>query len=97
MALRSHHSPRTRFAVISAGVHQGQPVTRVLYGEGGFTLLDRTMQDENPDDHGLEEFHVVCEACAIEAHPEAGVGMDLARRGGSSRFVEGHGWTEEMQ
>jgi hypothetical protein len=49
MALRSHHSPRTRFAVISAGVHQGQPVTRVLYGEGGFTLLDRTMQDENPE------------------------------------------------
>jgi hypothetical protein len=97
MPLRSHHSPRTRLAVISDGVHQGQPVTRVFYGDGGFTLLDRAMQEENPDDHELEEFHAVCLDCLLERHPEAGAGMDVARRGGSSRFVEGHGWMEEMQ
>jgi hypothetical protein len=69
----------------------------VIHGEGGFTLLDAEMQDENPDDHELEEFHAVCLDCLIETHPEAGTGMDLARVGGSSRFVEGHGWMEEMQ
>jgi hypothetical protein len=97
MVLHGHHSPRTRLAVVSDGVHQGQPITRVIYGEGGFTLLDAAMQDENPNDHELHEFHVICESCLIERHPEAGAGMDIARRGGSSRYVEGHGWMEEMQ
>jgi hypothetical protein len=67
----------------------------VLHGEDGFTLLDAAMQDENPDDHELEEFHVLCEACVIEKHPEAGAGMDIARRAGSSRFHVGI-WTEEI-
>lgn len=89
------HSPHTRLAVVSDGVHQGQPVTRVIHGEAGFTFLDSAVQDENPHDHELEEFHVLCEACVIEQHPEAGTGMDIARRGGSSRFVEGHGWMVE--
>jgi hypothetical protein len=52
-------------------------------------------EEEDPDDHELEEFHAVCLDCLIESHPEAGAGMDIARRGGSSRFVEGHGWMEE--
>lgn len=88
---------KSRLAVISDAVHQGQPVTRVLYGEGGFTLLDAEMADENPDEHELEEFHVVCLDCLIDQHPEVGAGMDIAKRAGSSRFVEGHGWMEEMQ
>lgn len=68
---------------------------RVIYGEGGFTLLDAEMADENPDEHGVEEFHVVCLDCLLEAHPEAGAGMDLARRAGSSRLHVGT-WMEEM-
>jgi hypothetical protein len=71
-------------------------VKRVIYGEGGFTLLDAEMADENPGEHGIEELHVVCLDCLLERHPEAGRGMDLARPGGSSRFVEGQGWMEEM-
>jgi hypothetical protein len=55
------------------------------------------MQDENPDDHAIEEFHVLCEACVVDQHPEAARGMDIARRGGSARFVEGHGWIVETQ
>jgi hypothetical protein len=90
-----HHSPGTRLAIVSEGVHHGQRVTRVLWGEGAFTLLDAEMADEDPDDHEFEEFHAVCLDCLIESHPEAGAGMDIARRGGSSRFVEGHGWMEE--
>lgn len=90
----SHGSP-ARLAVISDGVYQGQPVTRVIYGEGGFTLLDAEMQDENPEDHGVEEFHAVCLDCVIEWHPEAGQGMDIAKRAGSSRFHLGV-WMEEM-
>jgi hypothetical protein len=90
-----HHSPRTRLAIVSDGVHQGRPVTRVIYGDSGFTLLDRAMQDENPDDHELEEFHAVCLDCLIERHPEAGAGMDVARRAGSSRFLVGV-WMEEI-
>jgi hypothetical protein len=95
----SRVSHKSRFAVVSDGVYQGRPVTRVLWFEDGFTLLDRAMQDENPDDHELEEFHVICESCVIDQHPEAARGMDIARRGGSgsSRFVEGHGWMEETQ
>jgi len=93
---RSHHfSPRSELAVISEGVHQGQPVTRVLNTDGGFTLLDAEMADENPDEHYLEEFHVVCVDCLLEGHPEAGRGMDLARRAGSSRFHAGV-WMEEI-
>jgi len=95
--LEDHHSPSKRLAVISDGVHRGEHVTRVIYGDGGFILLDRAMQDENPDDHELGEFHVVYVDCLIQTHPEAGAGMDIARVGGSSRFVEGHGWTGEMQ
>jgi hypothetical protein len=68
----------------------------VIYGEGGFTLLDAEMADENPDDHELAEFRVVCESCVIETHPEAARGMDIARRAGSSRFHAGI-WMEEMQ
>jgi len=78
-------------------VHQGRPVTRVICGDGGFTLLDAEMADEDPNDHEISEFHAVCLDCLIEQHPEAGRGMDVARDGGSSRFVEGHGWMEEMQ
>jgi hypothetical protein len=33
-------------------------VTRVIYGEGGFTLLDAEMADENPDEHGIEELRL---------------------------------------
>ena len=95
MPPRGHHSPRARLAVVSDGVHQGQPVTRVIYGEGGFTLLDAEMADEDPNDHELEEFHAVCLDCLIETHPEAGRGMDVAREEVSSRFVEGHGWMVE--
>lgn len=87
---------KSRLAVISDGVHQGRPIVRVIYGEGGFTLLDAEMADENPDDHELEEFHAVCLACLIETHPEAGAGMDIAKRAGSSRFHLGM-WMEEMQ
>jgi hypothetical protein len=46
-------------------------------------------------EHGLEEFHVVCLDCLLEAHPEAGAGRDLAKRAGSSRFHVGI-WMEEI-
>jgi hypothetical protein len=49
-----------------------------------------------PDDHELDEFHAVCLDCLIETHPEAGAGMDIARRAGSSRFHAGI-WMEETQ
>jgi 5-methylcytosine-specific restriction enzyme A len=44
--------------VISDGVRRGRRVTRVIYGEGGFTLLDAEMADENPDEHGIEELRL---------------------------------------
>lgn len=75
-ALLTH--ARNDLAVVSDGVRRGRPVTRVIYGEGGFTLLDAEMTDENPDDHEVEEFHVICESCVIDKHPEAARGMDLA-------------------
>jgi HNH endonuclease len=68
-------------AVISDGVRRGRPVTRVIYGEGEFTLLDAEMADENPGERDNEEFHVVCLDCLLDQHPEAGAGMDIARRG----------------
>ena len=86
---------RNDLAVISDGVRRGRPVTRVIYGESGFTLLDAEMADENPDEHGIEELHVVCLDCLLDQHPEAGAGMDVARRAGSSRFHVGI-WMEEI-
>lgn len=64
-------------------------MTRVIYGEDGFTLLDAEMADENPDEHGVEELHVVCLDYLLDQHPEAGGGMDVARRAESSRFHAG--------
>lgn len=81
--------------MVSEGVRQGQAVTRVIHGESGFTLLAAEMADENPDDHDIEEVHVVCLDCLLELHPEAGAGMDFARRAGSSRFHLGQ-WMEEI-
>ena len=42
-------------AVISDGVRRGRPVTRVIYGEGGFTWLDAEIADENPCERDIEE------------------------------------------
>jgi hypothetical protein len=67
---------------------------RVIYGDT-FTLLDAEMADENPDEHGIEKFHAVCLHCLLDTHPEAGAGMDIAKRAGSSRFHAGI-WTEEL-
>jgi hypothetical protein len=86
---------RNDLAVISDGVRRGRPATRVIYGEGGFTLLDAEMADENPGERDIEEFHVVCLDCLLDQHPEAGAGMDVARRTGSSRFHVGI-WMEEI-
>ena len=90
-----YKSPHNRFAVISDGVRQGRLITRVIYGEGTFTLLDAEMADEDPDEHGPEAFHAVCLDCLLCGHPEAGRGMDVARRAGSSRF-HAWMWMEEM-
>lgn len=75
--------------MISEGVRLGRPVTRVLYGESGFVVLDAEMADEDPDRHGVDEFRVVCLDCLLERHPEAGGGMDVAKRTGASRLHEG--------
>jgi hypothetical protein len=96
MAAPVAENRHARLAVVSDAVARGEPVTRILHGrESGFVLLDAEMQDENPDDHEVEEFTVVCEACLVEKRPEIGRGMDLAKRAGSSRFHAGI-WTEEM-
>lgn len=51
----SNGEPSNELAVISDGVPEGRSVTRVIYGQSGFTLLDAEMSDADPDDQDVEE------------------------------------------
>jgi hypothetical protein len=95
VASTEFNSRYKRRAVISDGVRQGEPVVRVIHGQGAFMLLDAALADENPDEHGPEAFHAICIHCLLDAHPEAARGMAIARRTGSARFHAGI-WTAEM-
>lgn len=99
MPLRGHHSPPTRLAVVSRGVASGKAPERILYfaeGDPEFLLLDADVP-EDPDETQEGDLLPVCLPCLIDQHPEAGAGMDIAIRAGTSRFVEGRGWMEERQ
>ena len=78
-----------RLATVSEKVVEGAQVTRVLhFPESGFVLLDVDAPDDPGDDY---ELVVICTDCLIEQHPEAGLGMDLAREHGEAR-LEGEAW-----
>jgi hypothetical protein len=71
------------------------PAVRVLYDkcEDGFVLLDASMPGD-PAETREDDQRVVCLGCLLDNHPEAGIGMDLAKRRGAARLVDGD-WLEE--
>ena len=95
--MHGHHSPRKRLAVISGGLTTGRPAARILFErqEGGFLTLDDRMP-EDPAGTSTDDLVVVCEHCLVDQSSEVGAGMDLARRTGGARLVEGQ-WLEERE
>lgn len=85
----------TRLVVVSAAVANGAPVTRVIFTEedGGYLLFDADVP-ANPDEIDEDEVTVLCLGCVVDRHPEAGVGMDLAKRHGEA-WLEGESWVVE--
>jgi hypothetical protein len=49
---------------------------------------------EDPAETREDDLRVVCLGCLLDHHPEAGRGMDLAKRRGAARLVDGV-WLEE--
>ena len=87
---------RGHLAVISGGL-KGGPAARILFErqEGGFLTLDDRMP-EDPAGTSTDDLVVVCEHCLVDQPPEVGAGMDVARRTGGARLVEGQ-WLEERE
>ena len=48
----------------------------------------------DPAETREDDLRVVCLGCLLDNHPEAGIGMDLAKRRGAARLVDGV-WLEE--
>ena len=71
------------------------PAVRVLYlgPDDGYVILDASIPDD-PSALKPGGFTPICLGCLIERRPEVGRGMDVARRAGGARLVEG-AWLEE--
>lgn len=86
-----HHCPSPPLSTVSEGVERGAPVTRVYSdSNGSFVLLAADCPADPADyDGGLV---VTCMSCLLEQHPEAGRGLDLAKRHGAAHLDEGGEW-----
>lgn len=85
------HSHSQRLAVVSEDVDEGASPTRVLYDGSNFLLLGATVPYTDPD--GYEGRLVpICERCLLEQHPQAGRGMDLAKRHRAAHVDEHGAW-----
>lgn len=73
-------------AIVGRDVLEGAPVGIVAFSDGSFDLFSgREPADEflaNVERDPEQYLAVVCLHCVIDAHPEAGRGMDLARQFG---------------
>jgi hypothetical protein len=81
----------TTLAAVTPAVEAGASPIRVLYfaEDETFLLLDADAP-EDPNDCD-QELTVVCAHCLLEHHPQAGRGMDIARRAGEAR-LRGGAW-----
>jgi hypothetical protein len=89
-----------RLAVVSQAVASGEAPVRVLYFDDDdasrFIVFGSDVSYEHPERNSREDFHVICEHCLLEEHPEAGKGLDLARAHGSAYLADGEWVGEEL-
>jgi len=88
---KSDHNSGKLVAVSRSVVEDGAAITRVMYwpDDGTFLFLD----SDAPDDPGADyepDLVVLCLDCLLENGGGAlGRGMDVARRAGEARYVDG--------
>lgn len=82
-----HEQPDLEWAAKQGRVVQVETVEPVDASDSGFVcFLDSAPQDRELDH---EDGMVICLHCLLDAHPEAGAGLDVAKEHGRAVFAEG--------